>query len=66
MERFRDNLRGHEFVIHFKKRHPELTERFAGNIKCSRPKINPEINPQGVPPDCIFNYNETGLSDDLG
>ena len=34
--RFQDNLPGHEFVIHFKKRHPELTERFAGNIKRSR------------------------------
>ena len=42
VERFQDNLPGHEFAIHFKKRHPELTERFAGNIKRSGAKINQE------------------------
>ena len=31
--RFKNNLPTAEFVHHFKKRHPELTERFAGNIK---------------------------------
>lgn len=76
VERFQDNLPGHEFVIHFKKRHPELTERFAGNIKRSRAKINPdtvneffdnlETELEGIPPDCIFNYDETNLSDDPG
>ena len=42
MELFEGNLLGHEFVIYSRKKHPELTERFAGKIKCSRVKINPE------------------------
>ena len=76
VERFQDNVLGHEFVIHFKKRHPELTERFAGNIKRSRTKINPEtVNEyfdnlesvlEGILPDCIFNCDETNLSDGPG
>ena len=76
VERFQDNLPGHEFAIHFKKRHPELTERFAGNIKRSGAKINQEtVNEyfknlesvlEGIPPDCVFDYDETNLSDDPG
>ena len=39
----KNNLPTTGFVHHFKKRHPELTERFAGNIKRSRAKVNPEV-----------------------
>ena len=32
-KRFKNNMPTVEFVHHFKKRRPELTEGFAGNIK---------------------------------
>ena len=73
---FKNNLPGYEFVYHFKKRHPQLTSRFAGNIKRSRAKVshadlndyfnNLEKELDGMLPDCIFNYDETNLSDDPG
>ena len=57
-------------------RHPELMKRFPGNIKHSHAKINIEtVNEyldnlesvlEGISPDCIFNYDETNLSDDPG
>ena len=50
--------------------------RFAGNIKHRRAKINPDtVNEyfdnlekvlEGIAPDCVFNYDETNLSDDPG
>ena len=74
--RFKNNLPTVEFVYHFKKRHSELTERFAGNIKRSRAKVSVErINEyfdnlsqelEGITADCIYNYDETNLSDDPG
>ena len=76
VKRFQYSLPGHEFVIHFKKRLPELMKRLAGNIKHSRAKINVETVHgyfdnlesvlEGIPPDCIFSYDETNLSDDPG
>ena len=48
-------------------------ERFAVNIKRSRTKISPETVNQyfdslesGIPPDCVFSYDETNLGDDPG
>ena len=48
-------------------------ERFAVNIKRSRTKISPEtVNEyfdsleSGIPPDCVFSYDETNLGDDPG
>ena len=41
--RFRNNLPSVELVFHFKRRHPILNERFAGNIKRSRAAVTKEI-----------------------
>ncbi len=74
--RFQNNLPSTEFVYHFKKRHPILNERFAGNIKRSRAAVTKEVINDyfdhlekelgGILPDCIYNYDETNLSDDPG
>ena len=76
VEHFQDNLTGAWVCYSFQKRHLELTERFAGNIKHSCAKINPEtVNEyfgnlesviEGIPLDCVFNYDETNLSHDPG
>ena len=74
--RFKDNKPNNDFVFHFKHRHPELTERFAGNIKRSRAAVshavindffdNLEKELEGFSADDIYNYDETNLSDDPG
>ena len=74
--RFQNNYPSREFVYHFKNRHPEITERFAGNIKRSRAAVTKETIDQyfdhlqkeldGIAPESIYNYDETNLSDDPG
>ena len=64
-----------EFVYHFKKKYPEITEHFAGNIKQSiaaatKELINKYFDPlqenlEDIPPELIYNYDKTNLSDNL-
>lgn len=74
---FKNNVPGSEWVNSFLKRHPALTgARFAANIKRSRAAINKEILTEyidnlkevteGVPPQNIWNYDESNLTDDPG
>jgi len=57
------------------RRHPEITVRFASNIKRKRAGVDVEtLNEyvdlheelEGVPPGNIWNYDETNLTDDPG
>jgi len=74
--KFRNNMPGKEWTVSFLKRHPELSVRFASNIKRKRAQISdititdyfthlePELT--NVPPSNIWNYDETNLTDDPG
>ena len=76
MKQFANNLPGKEWAIGFLKRRRELTERLSNNIKRKRAEVSlatikeyfanltPEID--GVPPENIWNYDETNLTDDPG
>jgi hypothetical protein len=74
--RFKDNLPTRQFVDKFLGRHKDLSLRTANNIKRSRAKVsrddvtsfihNFEKSVDGVPPENIFNYDETNLRDDPG
>lgn len=76
IRKFRDNLPGSEWVRLFLKRHPDLTQRFASNIKVARATVSPEMintfcdNLQreivGVDLVNIWNYDESNLVDDPG
>lgn len=76
IRRFTNNLPGPEWVRLYLKRHPVLTQRFAANIKSVRAAIsidvintyfdNLERELEGVPPENIWNYDESNLSDDPG
>lgn len=76
VNKFKANVPGHEWVLNFLKRHPQLTKRFADNIKKSRAGItNNDLRQyisflstelEGVPSTHIFNFDETNLVDDPG
>ncbi|KAG8228038.1 hypothetical protein J437_LFUL007208 [Ladona fulva] len=76
VEFFRNNLPGRDWVKLFMKRHPHLSIRFANNIKRARAEIDETVITQyvdnlsdltkDVPPDRIYNYDETCMSDDPG
>lgn len=76
LQRFKNNMPGHDWFKGFIKRHPDLSERLASNIKKSRAKVSPDgINEyfdflekelEGIPPSNIYNYDETNLTDDPG
>lgn len=67
---------GKDWIYNFLKRHPQLSYRFASNIKRSRAKVdmeelakyinNLERTLEGVDPSNVYNYNETNLADDPG
>lgn len=69
--RFKDNLPSHRWVDTFLGRHKHLTLRTANPIKRNRAKVsreevtkfiqNWEETIQDVPPQNIFNYDETNL-----
>ena len=79
---FKNNVPSAEWARSFLKRHEhELTQRSCQNIKRVRANVSPEHinqyfdnlekslkNPDGseIPPHCIFNYDETNLTDDPG
>lgn len=76
VKKFKSNVPGHDWILNFLKRHPQLTKRFADNIKKSRAGITKNDLRQyisflskeleGVPPTNIFNFDETNLVDDPG
>lgn len=76
VKRFKNNFPGREWIKNFLKRHQELTVRFASNIKRSRAAINKETlteyfenlkkNLTDIPPERIWNYDETNLTDNPG
>ena len=71
---FQNNLPGRDWIKSFSSRHPQLSIRFANNIKRVRAAIDEKvINEyidnigvlvQDVPPQNIYNYDETNVSDD--
>lgn len=73
---FKKNLPGEEWGRAFMKRHPELSRRFAENIKRSRATVTPteitkyfeelKVSLEGVEPENIVNYDETAFVDDPG
>lgn len=73
---FKNNLPGRDWVKSFLIRHPQLSVRFASNIKRVRASIDQDIlneymdnlseTIEGVPPENIYNYDETAMSDDPG
>jgi hypothetical protein len=73
---FQENLPGRDWMKLFLKRHPDLTVHFAANIKKVRVGVSENIISdyidnledliENVPPENIYFYNETNLSDDPG
>nr|XP_029716147.1 uncharacterized protein LOC115259576 [Aedes albopictus] len=73
---FVNNKPGKAWVSRFLRDHPELSKRFAQNIKICRAGIdrhtiqnymnNLQKSIEGIPPQNIFNYDETNLADDPG
>jgi len=73
--RFRNNCPGDDWLKSFVKRHT-LTQRLADNVKPSRAEISSEsVNEyfdelqeslKDVPPENIYNYDETNIMDDPG
>ncbi|XP_039298507.1 tigger transposable element-derived protein 7-like [Nilaparvata lugens] len=76
VKQFSNNLPGKDWVISFRKRHPKLTVRKCSNIKRARAAVdesiinnyfnNLEVTLQNVPPENIWNYDETNLCNDPG
>jgi len=74
--RFQDNFPTHRFVDCFLKRHPDLKLRRTNLIKRARAAVSVEAIEEfianyekvaaGVPPENIFNYDESCLRDDPG
>lgn len=73
---FKNNMPGRDWVKLYLQRHPELSVRFAANIKKVRAGVNEamiseyidnlKVVTEGVPPECIYNYDESNLCDDPG
>lgn len=73
---FKDNMPGRDWVKSFLKRQTDLSVKFANNIKRSRAAIdektitdyidNFSMVTKDVPPENIYNYDETAMSDDPG
>ena len=77
VKRFNNNMPGKEWTKSFLQRHPLLSERFAANIKKKNraaidEKIiseyidNLRIVVQDIPPNRIWNFDETNISDNPG
>lgn len=76
VSKFRDNCPGTEWVSSFLKRHACLSQRFAANIKRNRASVdmntitayiqNLEKVVKDIPPENIWNFDETNLLDDPG
>lgn len=76
IKKFKNNLPGTDWVKGFLNRHSALSVRFAANIKRARAEVseqtisnyinNLEAVVKGIPPENIWNYDETNLSDNPG
>jgi len=76
VSKFRNNMSGKEWTVSFIKRPPELSVRFASNIKRKQAQIADDtiteyfthLGPElaNVPPSNIWNYDETNLTDNPG
>lgn len=76
IKKFKDNLPGADWLKGFMTRHPSLSARLASNIKRARAEVSEETISnymqnlksviEGVPPENIWNYDETNLSDNPG
>lgn len=73
---FQNNLPGKEYMWYFLKRHKDYTKRLTSNIKRARAAVderilrefheNLEKEVTGVPPENIWNFDETALVNDPG
>lgn len=73
---FKNNLPGIDWVRAFRKRNPKLTVRECSNIKVVRAAVDEETidkyfdnlteSLNNVPPENLWNYDETNLRDDPG
>jgi hypothetical protein len=76
VKKFKSNMPGKDWTDSFLKRHSELTVRLASNIKRKRAQVGVETIEEyfanlsnelsGVPPENVWNYDETNLTDDPG
>lgn len=76
ISKFTDNKPGHDWTNLFLDRHKEFSVRFAANIKNARAAVsvatlneyfnNLEKQVAGIPPQNIFNFEESNLTDDPG
>lgn len=73
---FKNNLPGIDWVRAFRKRNPKLTVRECSNIKTVRAAVDEDVikkyfnnitdSIKNVPPENLWNYDETNLRDDPG
>lgn len=73
---FKNNTPGKEWVYGFLRRHSCISQRVAENVKLIRAAVNEktledyiahlEKSLEGIPPENIYNYDETNLRDDPG
>ncbi|KAE9525572.1 hypothetical protein AGLY_014099 [Aphis glycines] len=76
VKKFKNNIPGPDWSKMFLKKHPELSLRFVANIKKSRAGISEDVIKdyinnlsvvvQNIPPQNIWNYDKTNLTDDPG
>lgn len=77
VDKFDNNLPGKDWVFSLLERHKnDITQRLSANIKRARANVSREILQQyfdnlkttldGIPPQNIYNYDETNLQDDPG
>ena len=73
-KQFKDNMPGPDWVRLFIKRH-NLTKRISDNVKAARAEVTRDIIKSYfshlekwviVPPECIYNFDETNVTDDPG
>ena len=72
---FKENMPGNDWLHGFVKRH-NLTKRITDNVKAARAEVNHEVINnyfdnleewiKDIPPENIFNYDETNITDDPG
>lgn len=73
---FKDNIPGKDWLASFLSRHQSLSRRLANNIKRARIQVSEDVisnfienidkELKSVPPENIFNYDESNLCDDPG
>lgn len=71
-----NNIPGKDWAYSFIQRHPALSERLAENVKLVRAEVNESTlrnyisrlskTVEGIPPENIFNFDETNLTDNPG